>query len=61
VLKTILVSRYLQAQAWWRLDAAGPSARHVARSVVALLDAAAYLRDVPDDDPDLAALDAAGC
>jgi hypothetical protein len=61
VTKAILVAQFLRARAWWRLDSAGASALHVARSVVALLDAAAYLRDVPDDDPDLLALAAAGC
>ena len=57
----ILVAQFLRARAWWRLDSAGASALHVARSVVALLDAASYLRDVPDDDPDMLALAAAGC
>ena len=57
----MLVTQFLRARAWWRLDSAGASAVHVARSVVALLDAVAYLRDVPDDHPDLVALDAAGC
>jgi hypothetical protein len=56
-----LVGQYLRSSAWWRLDSAGVSARQVARSVVALLDAAAYIRELPDDDPDLAALAAAGC
>jgi hypothetical protein len=55
------VSQFLQARAWWRLDRAGASALHVGRSVVSLLDAAVYLRDVPDDDPDIVALEAAGC
>jgi hypothetical protein len=57
----ILMAQFLRARAWWRLDSAGASALPVARSVVALLDAAACLRDVPDDDPDLLALAAAGC
>ncbi len=57
----MLVAQYLRARAWWRLDSAGANAVHVARSVVCLLDAAAYLRDVPDDAPDIAALTAAGC
>jgi hypothetical protein len=61
VTKAILVAQFLRARAWWRLDSAGACALHVARSVVALLDAAAYLRDIPDDDPDLLALQAAGC
>jgi hypothetical protein len=34
---------------------------YVARSVVALLDAAAYVQDMPADAPELAALDKAGC
>jgi hypothetical protein len=61
VAKAILVARFLRARAWWRLDSAGDSALHVARSVVSLLDGAAYLREVPDDDPDMMLLDAAGC
>jgi hypothetical protein len=61
VAKSILVVQYLRTQAWWRLDSAGPSALRVARSVVSLLDAAAYLRDVPDGAPAVAALEAAGC
>ena len=59
--KAILVARFLRARAWWRLDSAGASALHVARSVVALLDAVAYLQDIPDHDPDMLALEAAGC
>ena len=61
VNKATLVAQFLRARAWWRLDSAGASALRVARSVVALLDAAAYLSSLPDDDPDLAALAAAGC
>jgi len=57
----MLVAQFLRARAWWRLDSAGASALRVARSVVALLDAAGYLRDVPDDDPAIVMLDAAGC
>ena len=59
--KAILVAQFLRARAWWRLDSAGASALHVARSVVSLLDAAGYLQGLPDDDPGIAALDAAGC
>lgn len=55
------MAQVLRASAWWRLDGAGPSAVHVARSVVSLLDAAAYLREIPDDHPHLRALDEAGC
>jgi hypothetical protein len=61
VTKAILVAQFLQARAWWRLDSAGASALHVARSVVSLLDAAAYLPGIPEDDPDLLALQAMGC
>jgi len=53
VTKAILVAQFLQARAWWRLDSAGASGLHVARSVVSLLDAAAYLPGIPEDDPDL--------
>ena len=59
--KQILVAEFLRARARWRLDSAGPSALHAARSVVSLLDAAAYVQHVPDDDPDLLALEAIGC
>ena len=59
--KAILVAQFLQARARWRLDSAGANALHVARSVVSLLDAAAYLQDITDDDPDIRALEAAGC
>jgi hypothetical protein len=61
VAKAILVGQFLRAQAWTRLDGAGPNALRVARCVVSLLDAAAYLRDVPDDHPALRAMDIAGC
>jgi hypothetical protein len=61
VTKAILVAQFLRARAWWRLDSAGPNAVHVARSVVSLIDAAGYVHSLRDDDPDLAALDAAGC
>jgi hypothetical protein len=61
VTKAILVAQFRQARAWWRLDSAGASALYVARSVVSLLDAAAYLQGIPEDDPDLLALEAMGC
>ena len=61
VTKGILVAQFLRARAWWQLDRAGAKALHVARSVVSLLDAAGYARDLRDDDPSLVALDAAGC
>ncbi|HEY1625395.1 MAG TPA: hypothetical protein VGG16_16515 [Streptosporangiaceae bacterium] len=59
--KSILIVEYLRAQAWARLDGVGPSALRVARSVVSLLDTAAYLDDMPDDSPLITALDTAGC
>lgn len=59
--KAILVAQFLRARASWRLDSAGASARHVACSVVSLLDAAGYAQGLPDGDPAIAALDAAGC
>jgi hypothetical protein len=61
VNKAILVAQFLRDRAWWRLDSAGANALRVARSVVSLLDAAAYVRELPDDDPDLLALEAMGC
>jgi hypothetical protein len=61
VTKAILVAQFLRARARWRLDCAGASARHVARSVVSLLDAAGYVHGLPDNDPGITALDAAGC
>ena len=56
-----MIAQFLRAQAWWRLDTAGISASRVARSVVSLLDAALYLQDVPDDHPDILALETGGC
>jgi hypothetical protein len=61
VTKATLVAQFLRARAWWRLDIAGAPALHVTRSVVSLLDAACYLERFPDSDPQIAALDAAGC
>jgi hypothetical protein len=61
VTKAILVAQFLRARAWWRLDSAGANAVHVARSVVSLIDAAGYVRGLPEDDPGLMALDEAGC
>jgi len=61
VTKANLLKQFLRERAWWRLDSAGPNPVHVARSVVALLDAAAYVQDLPDDAPELAALAKAGC
>ncbi len=59
--KAILTAQFLRERAWWRLDSAGASPLHVGRGVVSLLDAAAYLQDVHDHDPQIRALAAAGC
>ena len=59
--KSTLIVKYLRAQAWSRLDTAGPNALRAARNVVSLLDTAAYLADMPDDSPVIVALEAAGC
>ena len=56
-----MTAQFLRTRAWWRLDSAGPSAVHVARSVISLLDAAAYAAALPDDAPSLTALHDAGC
>jgi hypothetical protein len=56
-----MISRFLREQAWWRLNSAGVSALRVARNAVALLDAATYVADLPDDHPDVKALALAGC
>jgi hypothetical protein len=56
-----MISRFLREQAWWRLNSAGVSAVRVARNVVALLDAAAYVAELPDEHPDVEALARAGC
>jgi hypothetical protein len=61
VPNSIILARYLRARARWRLDCAGVDARQAARSAIALLDAASFLRDVPDNHPDILALEAAGC
>jgi hypothetical protein len=61
VTKKMMVTEYIRAQAWWRLDSPGPSAIRVARSVVALLDAAACIDELPEDHPDFEELDRAGC
>jgi hypothetical protein len=57
----MMVTQYIREQAWWRLDSPGLNAVRVARSVVALLDAAACIAELPEDHPDLEELDRAGC
>ena len=44
-----MISRFLREQAWWRLNSAGVSALRIARNAVALLDAAAYVADLPGE------------
>src|SRR5260370_1579474 len=61
VNKEILGPQSRRAGAGWRVDSPGASALRVARSVVSLLDAAGYANGLPDDDPAIATLDAAGC
>jgi hypothetical protein len=61
VARSTLIVQYLRTQAWSRLDSAGPSALRVARNVVSLLDTVAYLSDMPDEAPVIAALEGAGC
>jgi hypothetical protein len=61
VTRAILIADFLRAQARWRLNSAGDSPIRVGRCVVSLLDAAAYMAEVPEDDPSLIALARAGC
>ncbi len=59
--KQRLLTDFLRAQASWRMvNSAGDPVR-TARCVAALLDAAAYVAALADDDPVLAALTCAGC
>ena len=57
----MMVARFLRDQARWRLDSPGVSAIRAARSALALLDAAVCVEGLPDQHPDLAELDRAGC
>jgi hypothetical protein len=56
-----MLTEFLRAQAGWRLANAGRAPVPAARCAAALLDAAAYAATLGDDDPDLAALERAGC
>src|ERR1700730_5789085 len=51
----------LRAQAAWRLARAGADPVRAARCAAALLDAAAFVVTLTEDDDDLAALARAGC
>jgi hypothetical protein len=52
---------FLRAQAGWRLARAGSDPVRAARCAAALLDAAAYVAALRDDDRDLARLARSGC
>ncbi|NRQ31074.1 hypothetical protein HII36_04385 [Nonomuraea sp. NN258] len=56
------LAAYFRAAAWRRLDRVEPNDDdRNARSALALLDAAAYAADLPEDDPLIIRLDEAGC
>ncbi len=55
------MAEFLRTQAGWRLAAAGADPVRAARSAAALLDAAAYVAGLAEDDKDLALLDRGGC
>jgi hypothetical protein len=60
-MKKTMVVQYIRAHTWWRLDNPGLSPVRVARSVVALLDAAACIAELPESHPNLEELERAGC
>jgi hypothetical protein len=55
------MAEFLRAQAAWRLARAGADPVRAARCAAALLDAAAFVVTLTEDDDDLAALARAGC
>jgi len=55
------VAEFLRAQAAWRLARAGGDPVRAARCAAALLDAAAYVAALTDDDRGLAMLARGGC
>ncbi|MQA94445.1 MAG: hypothetical protein GEV11_07240 [Streptosporangiales bacterium] len=60
--KTEVLAAWLREQARWRMALAARSSDDTdARSAVALLDAAAYVADLPPDDPEVCRLIDAGC
>jgi len=61
LLAKYLLAQYLREQAHWRLDTVDGDPARAAHCVLALIDAAAYIRELPGDDPWVAALTAAGC
>ena len=56
-----MMAEFLRAQAGWRLATAEIDPVRAARSAAALLDAAAYVAGLADDDRDLALLSRCGC
>ncbi len=61
LLAQYLLAQYLREQAHWRLDAVDGNPMRAAHCVLALIGAAAYIRELPGDDPCVAALAVAGC
>jgi hypothetical protein len=61
VKRQLLVAEFLRAQAAWRLARAGGDPVRTARCAAALLDAAAYVAALTDDDGGLAMLARGGC
>jgi hypothetical protein len=55
------MAEFLRAQAAWRLARAGHDPVRAARCAAALLDAAAFVVTLAENDEDLAALARAGC
>ena len=55
------MAEFLRAQAAWRLARAGHDPVRAARCAAALLDAAAFVVTLAEDDEDLATLARAGC
>ncbi len=59
--KTSMIAECLRRYAWWRLNRADDRDEgRNARSAIALLNAAAYAADLPEDAPVLARLSAGG-
>ncbi|MCW2946626.1 MAG: hypothetical protein JWR24_3343 [Actinoallomurus sp.] len=59
--KTFMIAECLRRYAWWRLNRADERDEgRNARSAIALLNAAAYAADLPDDAPIVERLSAAG-
>ena len=60
LLARYLLAQYLREQAHWRLDTVDGNPMRAAHCVLALIDAAAHIRELPGDDPCVGALAAAG-